>query len=106
MKTNLYVDDVRQKPGVDWLLARTIDEAKYALNNLEIEIMSLDYDMGYKENTTIEITIMELLRWMKEQSIWPNKGFIIHTANPAGRDNIKNFIEQYSPVPILEIKYF
>ena len=44
-KINLYVDDLRDCPE-GFVIARTVEHAKYYLENFEIAILSLDHDLG------------------------------------------------------------
>ncbi|AQR96092.1 MULTISPECIES: cyclic-phosphate processing receiver domain-containing protein [Clostridium] len=47
-KINLYVDDLRDCPN-EFQIARTVEQAKYYLENFNIGILSLDHDLGVDE---------------------------------------------------------
>lgn len=96
---NLYLDDLRDPPE-RWRISRSAFDAMICLMSGKVDILSLDHDLGENKPTGYD-----LLQRMVEKNIWPNEGFVLHTANPVGRENMKQLIERYSPVPILEIKY-
>lgn len=90
--TKLFVDDLRNPYGDGWKVARTFEEATQVLLNEEVEIVSLDHDLG--EDTK---TGYDLVKWMVENlPFWPTV-VIIHTSNPVGRDNMSACIKRYAP---------
>jgi len=97
---NLYLDDLRDPPE-GWEVSKSAFDTMVCLLSGKVDILSLDHDLGDRKPTGYD-----LVRRMVKKNIWPNKGFILHTANPIGRENMKQLIEKYSPVPILEIKYY
>jgi len=98
---NIYLDDLRDPHNDEWDVSRSIFDTIVCLLSGKVDIISLDYDLGDKQPTGYD-----LVSWMVKRNIWPNEGFILHTTNPVGRQNMKELIEKYSPVPILGIKYF
>lgn len=44
-KINLYLDDLRDCPK-GFIVARTVEEAIYYFENYQINILSLDHDLG------------------------------------------------------------
>lgn len=44
----LFFDDVRDKPGDDWFLARDVPEAKRLMELMPFNVMSLDHDIGFQ----------------------------------------------------------
>lgn len=82
---NLYVDDLRKCPE-DFNVARNYDEAIEILNTREINILSLDHDLGLDDNG-IEKNGYDIVKYMCENGINPRKIYI-HTDNVVGRNNM------------------
>jgi hypothetical protein len=85
-KINLYLDDLRDCP-VGFEIARTVEEAKYYFNNFQIEILSLDHDLGVDEKGTLLSTGYDLVKYICEEGLRADKIYI-HTDNSVGRDNM------------------
>lgn len=85
-KINLYVDDVRECPN-NFVIARNIEEAKYYLENFDIEILSLDHDLGTNEKGNILPTGYDLVKYICEKGLRADKIYL-HTDNPVGRYNM------------------
>lgn len=101
---NLYVDDIRRYPD-GFVIARNYDEAIKLLNNNEINILSLDHDLGIDENG-IEKNGYDIVKYICEHGISPKKIYI-HTDNVVGRDNMyytltgaknRGFIKSYTEI--------
>ncbi|WP_394886323.1 cyclic-phosphate processing receiver domain-containing protein [Clostridium butyricum] len=82
---NLYVDDIRRCPD-GFIVARNYYEAIDILNNNEINILSLDHDLGLEEKG-IEKNGYNIVKYICEHGISPKKIYI-HTDNVVGRDNM------------------
>jgi hypothetical protein len=88
----LWVDDLRPAPA-GWELAKNVQEAKAALLGGEVKEASLDHDLGEghgKEG-------YDLVLWMAEHSVWPEKGLSVHSANPPGAEKMCALVERYGP---------
>ncbi|NMM65461.1 hypothetical protein HBE96_23060 [Clostridium sp. P21] len=83
---NLYLDDLRDCPE-DFVIARTVEEAIYYLENYDINILSLDHDLGEDENGNLLPTGYDLVKYMCENGLRASKVYI-HTDNPPGRINM------------------
>jgi hypothetical protein len=113
---NLYVDDVRRCPYLDWFVARTIAIAKEILTLGSVDACSLDHDMGacadcvslgrhVGDMATPETTFLNwcphvedgtsLVRWMVETGHWPNQKPTVHSANPVGRQRMQELIDRF-----------
>lgn len=115
MKINLYLDDLRDCP-VGFKLARNIEEAKYFLNNYEINILSLDNDLGIDKKGDLLPCGYDLVKYICENNFKINKIYL-HTDNPVGRDNMyhtligarnRGFIDENMEIfnyPIVPNKY-
>jgi len=87
----LYLDDVRNPPGLDWVLFRNVTTLKnYIINILEGDLagvfLSLDHDLG--EGTE---SGYDFLTWLESEVVSGGvknlnpDNIEIHSANPAGR---------------------
>lgn len=85
-KINLYVDDLRDCPE-GFVLARTIQEALCYLRDSEVDILSLDHDLGEDEKKNLLPTGYDLVKIMCEEGLRANKIYL-HTDNPVGRENM------------------
>lgn len=85
----VYLDDIREvKPG--YVLAKTYKECIEYLKSGKVERLSLDHDLGTNKSG------YDVCKWMVENNIKVPMIFI-HTANPVGRDNMKQLLERYFP---------
>lgn len=85
-KINLYVDDLRDCPE-GFVIARTVEQAKYYLENFQVEILSLDHDLGEDDNGNLRLSGYDLVKYICENGIRADKIYL-HTDNPVGRDNM------------------
>ena len=87
----LYVDDLRAPP-VGWELASTVDEAIEKLRSGKVTDLSLDYDLGGRDNDNG----LMVLRWLdaaleRGQVGMPN--LIVHSGSILGRRRLEAQIE-------------
>lgn len=85
-KINLYLDDIRSCPE-GYKLARTIEEAKYYLENYDIGVLSLDHDLGLDEKGELRETGYDLVKYFCQEGMRADV-IKFHTANPVGRENM------------------
>lgn len=85
-KINLYLDDLRDVPE-GFILARTVEEAIYYLENYKVEILSLDHDLGEDEKGNLLPTGYDLVKYMCKNRLRADKIYM-HTDNPCGRLNM------------------
>lgn len=83
---NLYVDDLRDCPN-GYSVARTMEEAISILENSEVNILSLDHDLGEDDNGKLLPTGYDLVKYFCEYGLRVNKIYL-HTDNPVGRENM------------------
>lgn len=83
---NVYVDDLRDCP-VGFVVARTFQEAIHLLENQEVDILSLDHDLGENTEGNLLPSGYDLVKYMCENGLRANKIYI-HTDNPVGRTNM------------------
>lgn len=116
MNTNehwrLYLDDLCRSPGsgrqprplndlsgtqIIWRLAESVDEA---LTLIEIfgfpSGMSLDFDLGVGPTGSNETTMRFLREWTERYEDRPLPPYVLHTANPVGREQMQSFIISFN----------
>jgi hypothetical protein len=86
----IWLDDIRDSPDSTWMVARTYDDCIVRLMFNDVQIISLDHDLGEgKSGYDVACTIE---RWvMLAQYTAPT--ILIHTANPVGRARIQQVID-------------
>lgn len=83
---NLYVDDLRDCPD-GYTLARTCSEAIKILESREVNILTLDHDLGEDEEGKELPNGYDLVKYFCEHGLRVNKIYM-HTDNPVGRNNM------------------
>lgn len=84
MKLKLYLDDERETP-TGWHRAYTAPEACEILGLHQVEVVSLDHDLGLDDGVG---NGYDVLLWIEEQ-VYTNPDYVmpseilIHTANPS-----------------------
>ena len=80
----VYLDDERPVPN-GWILVKTAQEAIDYLINNEVEVISLDHDLG---DENIVGTGYDVVKWIEEQvytTDYKAPEIRIHTANSSAR---------------------
>lgn len=75
---NVYLDDVRPCPK-GFVLARNAMECIELLRSCEVNVLSLDFDLGWDEPTGLEVA-----RFIATENRYPGMIYL-HTSSPAGR---------------------
>lgn len=92
-KIRLWVDDTRPAPG-SFISCRSYKEAITAFemftvrDNMEIELISLDHDLGGKK------TGYDIAKYIVEHKI-PIDFYQVHSMNSVGRFNIEQLLDHY-----------
>lgn len=82
---NLYLDDRRDCPE-GFVLAKNIEEAIHYVENYDINILSLDHDLGMdKETKEVLKTGYDFVKIFCENGYFAKKIYL-HTDNIVGRD--------------------
>lgn len=103
----IYLDDIRTPPD-GWTIVRTYAECIEALQTGNVDYLSLDHDLaeehyavstGYTDHQPVfrEPTGYDVCKWMVENDVWPKKAITLHSANPVGRQNMRQLLERYKP---------
>ncbi|GGI44141.1 hypothetical protein GCM10008018_05620 [Paenibacillus marchantiophytorum] len=83
---NLYVDDLRDCPD-GFVLARTYEAAIQIIETNEINILTLDHDLGEDQEGKELPNGYDLVKYFCEHGLKANKIYL-HTDNPVGRNNM------------------
>ena len=86
----LFLDDLRPCPA-GYECCRGIEEAKDLLSYTGFDYISLDYDLGFDQETGLD-----LLVWMYEEKIFvPHVN--IHSTHPLGRKMMWDYVLEHFP---------
>ncbi|WP_033542895.1 cyclic-phosphate processing receiver domain-containing protein [Planococcus sp. CAU13] len=83
---NLYVDDLRDCPE-GFVVARNVEEAINFIENYDVNILSLDHDLGEDAQGNLLPTGYDLVKIFCERGYYVNRVYI-HTDNGVGRENM------------------
>lgn len=83
---NVYLDDLRDCPE-GYILASDYEQAIYLLANNDVNILSLDHDLGEDGQGKLLPTGYDLVKYICENGLRANKIYL-HTDNGVGRDNV------------------
>ena len=87
---NIWLDDIRPAPS-GYIWCKSVKEAQNILLSKIVENMSLDHDLGTKQNG------YDLVKWMAANNKWPKNKPIVHSRNPVGQTNMESVIDRYGP---------
>ena len=90
----IYLDDIRNPKSEGWEIIRNFDDFVNLINEFGIpDEISFDHDLGENEKTGYDCA-----KWLCEYC-WTNgipiPTWNVHSANPVGRDNIVQLIQNY-----------
>lgn len=90
----LFLDDLRDPPAGDWVIARTAREAIALLAENHFVKMSFDHDLGNDQDGTGYTVAL----WLEEQAAYGHWQHVpeiltVHSANPAGAARIQAAID-------------
>ena len=102
MHWKLYLDDLRHPPFSDYVVARTVTEAKVLIHHKGFPAnISFDHDLGIDEKRRLLESGFDFAKWIVEAdqsgdiSIPIDFTFTVHSANPVGAKNIRALLENY-----------
>lgn len=87
---HVYMDDIRRCP-IGFTLVRSVDECIELLRLVEVDILSLDYDMGPDEKTGAEVA-----KVIATEGLYPREIFL-HTSSMAGKKSMYEILYQNKP---------
>jgi len=91
---HVYMDDLR-KPPKGFALARTTEECLLMLRECEVDILSLDYDMGLDDYSGDEVAKRIVL-----EGLFP-KAIYLHTSSLWGRREMYEILYSAKPEGML-----
>ncbi|MBW7459013.1 cyclic-phosphate processing receiver domain-containing protein [Paenibacillus sepulcri] len=91
---NVYLDDYRACPA-GFTLVKNAEDCKQLLGHEEVNILSLDYDLGWGQPTGLEVA-----RYIVESGRYP-LAIYFHTSSPAGRAQMMELLLQHAPSHIV-----
>lgn len=83
---NVYLDDLRDCPK-GFTLARTMEQALEYIRKGNVNILSLDHDLGLDDIHQLRPTGYDLVKIFCEEGL-KVESIYLHTDNPVGRDNM------------------
>ena len=96
----LWIDDIREKPNEDYVWAKSVNAAKWAILMNEkksqrlgfdaIELIDIDHDAG--DYVSGGGDYIKLLDWLEETG--RNYPIRIHSMNPVGAANMRAIIQR------------
>jgi hypothetical protein len=100
---NVYLDDLRQGPfngqnsdvefykyWQTWIVCRSTSQVVDLLKAGLVDRLSLDHDLGDNMPTGYD-----LCKWMGDNNCWPKGDIVIHSSNPVGARNMKEYVDRY-----------
>jgi hypothetical protein len=78
---HIFLDDFRPCPK-GFVAARTAEECILLLQECEVDILSLDYDLGWHARDGCEVA-----RWIVDSGRFPRRLYF-HTSSAAGRERM------------------
>ncbi|MFC0214693.1 cyclic-phosphate processing receiver domain-containing protein [Paenibacillus chartarius] len=94
---HVYLDDLRPCPA-GFTLARSAEECILLLKECEVDILSLDYDLGWHAPNASDI-----VQWMIAEARYPRRLYF-HTSSSAGRDRMIALLLPVLPADV-ELNY-
>ncbi|PZD93664.1 cell division protein FtsJ [Paenibacillus sambharensis] len=91
---HIYLDDYRRCPA-GFALARNAEECKLLLDSEDVDLLSLDFELGYGEPNG-----MEVVRHILETGRFPRRIYM-HTSSPSGRMQMYAALMERAPKDVL-----
>lgn len=102
MYWKLYLDDLRHPPSSDYVVARTVTEARILIHDKGFPVhISFDHDLGMDEKGRLLESGYDFAKWIVESDqngdifIPIDFTFTVHSANPVGARNIFSLLDNY-----------
>lgn|SRR5690554_5273766 len=90
---NVYLDDLRPCPP-GFVLARTAEECMLLLQDCEINILSLDHDLGLDQPTGFDV-----VKFMVQHGRYANDIYL-HTSSAMGKSNMFQLLYKHKPAHV------
>ena len=97
---NVFVDDLRELPKGFDVLCKDYDTALECLLNNEVNILSLDNDLGVNKDGSLVPDCYMLVKTLMDKG-FTCKRFMFHTDNVVGFENMKSYLNSAKKVGLL-----
>jgi hypothetical protein len=94
MLIHIYLDDFRPPPK-GFMHAKSADECILLLDNYEVEILSLDYDLGWGQKTGYDVA-----RWIAQHNKFPREIYL-HSSSPSARVRMYELLDRAKPADVV-----
>ncbi|WP_114495798.1 cyclic-phosphate processing receiver domain-containing protein [Fontibacillus phaseoli] len=91
---HVYMDDFRRCPQ-GFTIARSMDECLELLRAMEVDILSLDYDMGPGEKTGSDVVAAMVREGLYAREIY------LHTSSMYGKKSMYDILYQNKPEHVI-----
>lgn len=91
---NVYLDDIRPCPS-GFVAARSAEECLLLLNEYEVDVLSLDYELGYGQ-----LNGSSVVRGMIASGRYPRRIYM-HSSSPSGRELMNRLLREAAPRGVL-----
>lgn len=106
MKMVWLDDEAVRDPSDRWTVVRTVDEAIELLKVGDVDVISLDHDLGDKRQDPypVEITGKLVVKWMIENNVFP-KFINVHSHNPDESKWMFADLSRFAPKGVMITKF-
>ncbi|MNP17651.1 hypothetical protein D3C76_1100890 [compost metagenome] len=94
-KIHLYLDDIRRCPK-GFTLARTGEECLLMLREYEVDILSLDYELGYMSPMCGRDVVATIIR----EGLYPCEVYL-HTSSMSGKQEMYQLFYEHKPADMI-----
>lgn len=91
---NLYLDDYRPCP-VGFALAKNADECLMMLRECDVNILSLDHELGFRQMDGTDVVKMMIQEGLYAQEIY------LHTSSMSGKRKMYELLYQSKPEHVI-----
>lgn len=107
----LWLDDTRLPPDLTWVWVKRWEAAIPYFTRKEVDIASLDHDLGacpvcierWRQSGGRGLrgfscahvgTGYDLLCWLEQMNLWPQRKPLVHSLNPVGRHRMQQLLDR------------
>lgn len=90
---HIYLDDFRPSPK-GFMLAKSADECMQLLGSYEVQILSLDYDLGWGQRTGYDVA-----QWIAQHNKFPREIYL-HSSSPSARVRMYELLYMAKPADV------
>ena len=112
----LFIDDIRYPFNIgvdctDFMIARNPFVAKQLIEQYKPQYICFDHDLGIDDNGNLYETGYDIAKWLVEKDlddstfITSQFKYLVHSANPVGKNNIESLLNNYIKQKFSEISF-